>query len=164
MDSSTMEYCGVLLAALLKPISEAVVLGQQRRRRWLAPGFLTSVAVVCLRPVLRAGDDVVEVDERPELGIRRRMAVGIHVGDQPLGVIWVQEGRSPLSERGERALLGAARVAVLQLIRQRTETGGVPRFRENLLTGLLDGRVDAASVAGDIGANAARFKRPAAVP
>ena len=32
MDSSTMEYCGVLLAALLKPISEAVVLGQQRRR------------------------------------------------------------------------------------------------------------------------------------
>lgn len=105
---------------------------------------------------LRAGDDVIEVDERPELGIRRRMAVGIHAGDQPLGVIWVQEGRFALSERVERALLGAARVAALQLIRQRTETGGVPRFRENLLTGLLDGRVDAASVAGDIGAHAAR--------
>lgn len=105
---------------------------------------------------LRSGEEVVRIDERPELGIRRRMAVGIHAGSQPLGTIWVQEGARPLAERSERALLGAARVAALQLIRQRTETTAAPRFRENLLAGLLDNRIDADSVAGNIGADAHR--------
>ncbi|TDC86690.1 PucR family transcriptional regulator [Saccharopolyspora aridisoli] len=109
---------------------------------------------------LRAGEDVVRIDERPDLGIRRRMAVGIHAGSQPLGSIWVQEGRRPLSERSERALLGAARLAALQLIRQRSEATAGPRLRENLLAGLLEGRVDARSVADNIGADA---DRPAVV-
>ncbi|WP_374727532.1 PucR family transcriptional regulator [Haloactinomyces albus] len=103
---------------------------------------------------LRSGEEVVRIDERPDLGIRRRMAVGIHAGTQPLGTIWVQEGVRPLSERTDRALLGAARVAALQLIRHRTETTAAPRFRENLLTGLLDSRIDAESAAGSIGADA----------
>ncbi|RCW43931.1 CdaR family transcriptional regulator [Halopolyspora algeriensis] len=103
---------------------------------------------------LRSGEEVVHIDERPDLGIRRRMAVGIHAGTQPLGTIWVQEGAQPLSDRSDRALLGAARVAALQLIRHRTETTAAPRFRENLLTGLLDSRIDADSVAGNIGADA----------
>lgn len=105
---------------------------------------------------LRSGEEVVRIDERPELGIKRRMAVGIHAGAQPLGTIWVQEGARPLEERSERVLLGAARVAALQLIRQRTEATAAPRFRENLLAGLLDGRVDAASVADNIGADVTR--------
>ncbi|MGW1681464.1 PucR family transcriptional regulator [Saccharopolyspora sp. NPDC002376] len=105
---------------------------------------------------LRAGEDVVRIDERPDLGIRRRMAVGIHAGTQPLGSIWVQESTRPLSERSERALLGAARVAALQLVRQRTEATAAPRFRENLLAGLLDGRIDAQSVADNIGADATK--------
>ncbi|GDY32309.1 PucR family transcriptional regulator [Gandjariella thermophila] len=109
---------------------------------------------------LRSGEEVVRIDERPELGIRRRLAVGIHAGEQPLGTIWVQESGAPLGERAERALLGAARVTALHLIRQRSEATGVPRLREDLLAALLDGRVDAASVAGEIGADAAR---PAAV-
>ncbi|MEB3367672.1 PucR family transcriptional regulator [Saccharopolyspora mangrovi] len=109
---------------------------------------------------LRAGEDVVRIDDRPDLGIRRRMAVGIHAGSQPLGSIWVQEGRRPLSERSERALLGAARLAALQLIRQRSEATAGPRLRENLLAGLLEGRVDARSVADNIGADA---DRPAVV-
>lgn len=109
---------------------------------------------------LRAGEEVVRIDERPDLGIRRRMAVGIHAGNQPLGTIWVQEGERPLAERSERALVGAARVAALHLIRQRAESGAAPRFRENLLTGLLDGRIDARSVADNIGADESR---PAAV-
>ncbi|TWG08497.1 CdaR family transcriptional regulator [Saccharopolyspora dendranthemae] len=109
---------------------------------------------------LRAGEDVVRIEDRPDLGIRRRMAVGIHAGSQPLGSIWVQEGRRPLSERSERALLGAARLAALQLIRQRSEATAGPRLRENLLAGLLEGRVDARSVADNIGADA---DRPAVV-
>lgn len=109
---------------------------------------------------LRSGEEVVRVDERPDLGIRRRMAVGIHAGSQPLGTIWVQEGAKPLEERSQRALLGAARVAAVQLVRQRAEANAAPRLRENLLVGLLDGKVDAASVAGNIGADA---QRPAVV-
>ncbi|GAB3280164.1 PucR family transcriptional regulator [Parasphingorhabdus pacifica] len=102
---------------------------------------------------LRGSEEVVRIGERADLGIRRRMAVGIHAGAQPLGTIWVQEGIRPLDERSEQALLGAARVAALQLIRQRTESTAAPRFREDLLAGLLGGRVDAASVADNIGAD-----------
>lgn len=101
---------------------------------------------------LRAGEDVVDMAERPDLGIRRRMAVGIQAGVQPLGTIWVQEGGQPLADGARRALLGAARVAALHLVRQRTEASAGPRFRENLLSGLLEGRVDARSVAEHIGA------------
>jgi DNA-binding PucR family transcriptional regulator len=108
---------------------------------------------------LRSGEQVVGVAARPELGIRRRMAVGIRAGKRPLGTIWVQEAGQPLAERAEQALLGAARVASLQLVRQRSESSA-PRFRENLLAGLLDGRLDAAEVAASIGADPAR---PAAV-
>ena len=109
---------------------------------------------------LRSGEEIVHVGERPELGIRRRMAIGIHAGSQPLGTIWVQEGAKPLEERSQRALLGAARVAAVHLIRQRAEASAAPKLRENLLAGLLDGKVDAASVAGNIGADA---DRPAVV-
>ncbi|GAA4869758.1 helix-turn-helix domain-containing protein [Saccharopolyspora cebuensis] len=105
---------------------------------------------------LRAGEEVVRIEERPDLGIRRRKAIGIHAGSQPLGTIWVQEGRRPLSDDSDRALLGAARVAALHLVRQRTEAHAGPRFRENLLAGLLDGRVDARSVAANIGADPAK--------
>ncbi len=109
---------------------------------------------------LRGGDEVVHIDPRPELGIRRRLAVGIHAGAQFLGTIWVQEGAHAFTERSERALLGAGRVAALHLIRERTQVNAAPRFRENLLTGLLDGRINARSVAENIGADAAK---PAAV-
>src|ERR1700759_1631438 len=64
---------------------------------------------------LRAGGDVVRVAERPELGLRPRLAVGIH---QPgfdarraadfAGTIWVQQGSRPLADDAEGGLRGAA--------------------------------------------------------
>ena len=108
--------------------------------------------------LLRSGEEVVRIDARPELGIRRRIAIGIHAGSQPLGSIWVQEGDSPLTEQAERALLGAARVTALHLVQRRNEPAAA--FRENLLASLLDGRMDAATVAGQIGADQ---RKPAAV-
>ena len=108
--------------------------------------------------LLRSGEEVVRIDERPELGIRRRIAIGIHAGPTPLGTIWVQEGDAPLTEQAERALLGAARVTALHLVQRRNEP--TTAFRENLLASLLDGRMDAESVAGQIGADPAK---PAAV-
>lgn len=104
---------------------------------------------------LRSGDQVVRIAERAELGIRERLAVGIQVGSRPLGTIWVAQGAEPLGERAEHALVGAARVAAMHLVRRQHEPDVSLRFRENLLTGLLDGRMDAESVAQQIGADPA---------
>ncbi len=99
---------------------------------------------------LRAGEEVVRIEEHPELGIRRRLAVGIHAGRQPLGAIWVQEGSQPLAEHAEEALLGAARTTALQMIRQRTQTSAGLRLREDLLSSLLEGRIDASALADTV--------------
>jgi len=99
---------------------------------------------------LRSGEEVVRIDERPEFGLRRRLAVGIHAGDQPLGTIWVQEGDQPLTERAEEALLGAARTTALQMIRQRTRTSAGLRLREDLLSSLLERRIDAGALADTV--------------
>ncbi|MEC3981553.1 PucR family transcriptional regulator [Amycolatopsis sp. H20-H5] len=105
---------------------------------------------------LRAGEGIVRIDERPDLGIRARIVAGIHAGSQPLGTIWVQEGAKPLTEQAEVALLGASRTLAPLLIRHRTLPSPELRLREDLLASLLDGRVDAESVADDIGADPAR--------
>ncbi|MTD54904.1 PucR family transcriptional regulator [Amycolatopsis sp. RM579] len=97
---------------------------------------------------LRTSEEVVRVDERPELGIRRRLAVGIRAGTQHLGTIWVQEGAQPFAERAESALLGAARLAAVQLLRRRSPT---VRSREDLVEDLLEGRISADLVAGHLG-------------
>ncbi|OYN80233.1 PucR family transcriptional regulator [Mycolicibacterium sphagni] len=64
---------------------------------------------------LRAGADVVAVDERPELGLRPRLAIGVHRqdsrGDVFSGTIWVQQGARPLAEDAEEVLRGAAVLA-----------------------------------------------------
>ncbi|WP_017545877.1 helix-turn-helix domain-containing protein [Nocardiopsis prasina] len=99
---------------------------------------------------LRAGEEVVRIEEHPDLGIRRRLAVGIHAGRQPLGAIWVQEGSQPLSQHAEEALLGAARTTALQMIRQRTQTSAGLRLREDLLSSLLEGRIDASALADTV--------------
>ncbi len=56
---------------------------------------------------LRSGTQVVRVAERPELGLRPRLAVGIHQPDPDArrppvfaGTIWVQQGAQPLADDG----------------------------------------------------------------
>ena len=99
---------------------------------------------------LRSGEEVVRVEEHPELGIRRRLAVGIHAGRRPLGSIWVQEGSKPLAAHAEEALLGAARTTALHMIRQRTQTSAGLRLREDLLSSLLEGSIDASALADTV--------------
>jgi len=105
---------------------------------------------------LRAGEGVVHIEERPELGIRRRIAAGIHAGARPLGTVWVQEGATPLTSQAETALLRASRALAPQLIRYHAKTGRDTGLRESLVVGLLGGRLDADSVADDIGVDPAR--------
>ncbi|OZM70322.1 transcriptional regulator [Amycolatopsis antarctica] len=105
---------------------------------------------------LRVGEEVVRIAERPDFGIRRRLAIGIRAGTQHLGTIWVQEGREPIAERAESALLGAARVAATHLLRQRNEAVPGRRSRQDLASGLLDGRISPDLVAGNLGLDPAR--------
>jgi hypothetical protein len=102
---------------------------------------------------LRAGEGVVHIDERPELGIRRRLAAGVRAGRQHLGTIWVQEGAQPFTEQAETVLLGAARVAAVHLLRRRGSSG--VRAPEELVAGLLDGQVSVDLVAEQLGLNPA---------
>lgn len=105
---------------------------------------------------LRAGEGVVRIEERPELGIRRRLAAGIHAGKRPLGTVWVQEGTTPFTSQAETALLRASRALAPQLIRHQAESSHEAGLSENLLTGLLDGRAEAGSVADDLGIDPGR--------
>ncbi|MGH3373768.1 MAG: PucR family transcriptional regulator [Actinoallomurus sp.] len=105
---------------------------------------------------LRAGEGVVRIEERPELGIRRRIAAGVHAGTRPLGTIWVQEGATPFTGQAETALLRASRALGPQLIRHQARSSPEADLRENLLAGLLDGRLDAETVADDLGIDPAR--------
>ena len=67
---------------------------------------------------LRAGSDVVRVAERPELGLRPRLAAGIHLSSTDArrrpafaGTIWLQQGSAPLADDVEDILRGGAVLA-----------------------------------------------------
>jgi DNA-binding PucR family transcriptional regulator len=67
---------------------------------------------------LRASSAAVRVAERPELGLRPRLAIGVHppaIDDRHApgftGTIWVQQGSRPLADDAEEVLRGAAVLA-----------------------------------------------------
>ncbi len=66
---------------------------------------------------LRSSADVVRVAERPELGLRPRLAAGIHLPHVPkggsgfAGTIWLQQGSVPLADDVEEILRGGAVLA-----------------------------------------------------
>jgi DNA-binding PucR family transcriptional regulator len=75
-----------------------------------------------------------------ELGIRPRLATAIRAGDEILGTIWVQEADRPLQEEAEVALLEAAGIAALHLLRHRSGADLERGRRAELLRAALDGR------------------------
>ena len=119
---------------------------------------------------LRAGRDVVRVAERPELGLRPRLAVGIHrpsdaadalraSGSSPrrqapgfLGTIWLQQGSRPLAEDVEDILRGAA-VLAARIMSRLAATPSTHALRVQELLGLA-GDVDVAAVARELGVGA----------
>ena len=108
---------------------------------------------------LRAGREVVRVTERPELGLRPRLAIGIHRqsetsaagrGDDFLGTIWLQQGAGPLAEDVEDILRGASVLAARTMSRL-AAAPSTHTLRVQELLGLVTGGVDVAAVAGELG-------------
>ncbi|QUR68558.1 PucR family transcriptional regulator [Mycobacterium spongiae] len=105
---------------------------------------------------LRASAAVVRVAARPELGLRPRLAIGIHqpaVGTRPppvfAGTIWVQQGSQPLADDAEEMLQGAAVLAARLMARLAAQPSTHARRVQQLL-GLADS--DVATAAFDVSA------------
>jgi len=107
---------------------------------------------------LRASGEVVRVAERPELGLRPRLAVGIH---QPArdarrapvfaGTIWVQQGSRPLADDADEVLRGAA-VLAARIMSRLAAQPSTHALRAQELLGLTDGgSVDADTIARELG-------------
>lgn len=107
---------------------------------------------------LRGGSDVVRVAERPELGLRSRLAIGIH---QPTidarrapvfsGAIWVQRGSRPLADDAEEVLRGAA-VLAARIMSRLAARPSTHALRVQQLLGLADsGSVDVVDIARELG-------------
>jgi DNA-binding PucR family transcriptional regulator len=106
---------------------------------------------------LRAGPDVVAVAERPELELRPRRAVGIHLPDRDghraprfAGAIWVQQGSQPLADDADQVLRGGA-VLAARIMCRLAATPSTHTLRVLDLIGLCDGEPDVPQVARELG-------------
>jgi DNA-binding PucR family transcriptional regulator len=97
---------------------------------------------------LRAGSDVVRVAERPELGLRPRLAVAIRqpaldIRRAPVfaGTIWVQQGSRPLADDAEEMLRGAA-VLAARIMSRLAARPSTHSLRAQELLGLSDSGSD----------------------
>src|SRR4051794_24251704 len=108
---------------------------------------------------LRRSEDVLEVPADPQLGIRRRLVVGIHAlasevlltgsgptGRRPLGSIWVQEGGRSLAADSGPVVEGAAAVAA-RLIARAANAPTTEAVQIQRLLGTRGGGVDVPSLA-----------------
>jgi hypothetical protein len=69
---------------------------------------------------LAASEEIIEIGEHPESGIRRRLAIGVSAGGRQMGTIWVQQGATDFPPQARQALLGAARLTATLLAGRRT--------------------------------------------
>ncbi len=119
---------------------------------------------------LRAGRDVVRVAERPELGLRPRLAVGIHRDTSPdalrpsgsspgrrapgfIGTIWLQQGSRPLADDAEDVLRGAA-VLAARIMTRLAAAPTTHALRVQELLGFAGEHVDVTAIARDVGIKA----------
>lgn len=68
-----------------------------------------------------------------------RMAVAVRAGQEVLGSIWVVDAQEQLGQNAEQALLGAAPIVALHLLRARSAEELARRQRGNLVRRVLEG-------------------------
>jgi DNA-binding PucR family transcriptional regulator len=106
---------------------------------------------------LHASGDVVRVAERPELGLRPRLAVGIRLpSPDPRrppafgGTIWLQQGSAPLADDVEEILRGGA-VLAARIMSRLAAAPSTHTLRVGELLGLSGDDIDVAAVARELG-------------
>ncbi len=103
---------------------------------------------------LWAAEGVIRVDY-PQ--IQPRLATAVRAGGELLGSIWVAEDARPLDAAAERALLEAAGLAALHLIRARSSEDLERTRRSGLLRSLLEGNAVSELLAEAIGVPAGSY-------
>ena len=106
---------------------------------------------------LQASGDVVRIAERPELGLRPRLAVAIHLpatdARRPApfaGTIWLQQGSAPLADDAEEVLRGGAVLAARIMSRLSAAPSTHTVLVQNLL-GLGEDSPDIGAIARELG-------------
>ncbi|AEV74179.1 hypothetical protein MycrhN_3661 [Mycolicibacterium rhodesiae NBB3] len=105
---------------------------------------------------LRAGGDVVRVAERPELGLRPRLAVGIHMPSTDArravfaGTIWLQQGSAPLADDADDILRGGA-VLAARIMARLASTPSTHALQVTELLGLAGDDVDIGAIGRELG-------------
>ncbi|MDT5098961.1 MAG: hypothetical protein QOC76_2698 [Mycobacterium sp.] len=111
---------------------------------------------------LQASSDVVRVAERPELGLRPRLAVAIHLPATDVrrpprfaGTIWLQQGSAPLADDVEEVLRGGAVLAARIMSRLASAPSTHTVLVQDLLgLGLGEESADVAAIARELGIDA----------
>lgn len=106
---------------------------------------------------LRASGDVVRVAERPELGLRPRLAAGVHLPSTDArrapafaGTIWLQQGSAPLADDAEDILRGGA-VLAARIMARLASTPSTHAVQVQELLGITGDDVDIAAIARHLG-------------
>ncbi|WP_072807236.1 PucR family transcriptional regulator [Rhodococcoides yunnanense] len=108
---------------------------------------------------IRRSDDVVEVPADDDLGIRRRLVVGIRTipddtgAATTVGSIWIQQGQQPISPDADRVLRGAAAVAA-RLVKRIRDAPNNEAVQIQRLLGARGGGVDVPSLAASLSISA----------
>jgi hypothetical protein len=114
----------------------------QRLRRWFDERGVSAHLTTSDEPLFVPGDD--------EHGLTGRMVVAVRAGRELLGSVWVTT-TTALEGPRRQALLDAARAVALHLLRSRVSADLERQVESDLVTRLLEGTADAATVLSRLG-------------
>lgn len=99
---------------------------------------------------LADSDETLFIPASPEYGLNGRMVAAVRAGRELLGSIWVV-CPAPLTGRALEALVDGVRTVALHLLRSRASADLERQVESGLVTRLLEGAPDAASLASRLG-------------
>ena len=98
---------------------------------------------------IRSTEKPLRIPAMPEIGLAARVACPIRIGSELVGVVWILEGREPLSELDHRAAEHAALVAAIHIAHQRELTATESRLGYASFLSLLESESDRVTIADE---------------